>query len=125
MGDNMSAQQALLRDLPEVLVATPARLLAHLKADNIKLKDSVETLGETASHAVAGCCWERTRRRADPCWCGGGGAVIDEADLVLSFGYDEDVRAVVSCLPRIYQGLLMSATLSPELDDLKRVVLHR
>lgn len=56
---------------------------------------------------------------------GGGGAVIDEADLVLSFGYDEDVRAVVSCLPRIYQGLLMSATLSPELDDLKRVVLHR
>lgn len=51
--------------------------------------------------------------------------MIDEADLVLSFGYDEDVRAVVAQLPRIYQGLLMSATLSPELDDLKRVVLHR
>lgn len=46
MGDNMSAQQALLRDQPEVLIATPARLLAHLRADNIKLKDSVETLGK-------------------------------------------------------------------------------
>jgi ATP-dependent RNA helicase DDX56/DBP9 len=50
---------------------------------------------------------------------------MDEADLILSFGYDEDVKAVVSHLPRIYQGMLMSATLSPELDDLKRVVLHR
>lgn len=49
---------------------------------------------------------------------------MDEADLILSFGYDEDVKAVVAQLPRIYQGMLMSATLSPELDDLKRVVLH-
>lgn len=51
--------------------------------------------------------------------------VIDEADLVLSFGYDEDVKRITAALPRIYQGLLLSATLSPELDDLKRVVLHR
>lgn len=50
---------------------------------------------------------------------------MDEADLILSFGYDEDVKAVVAHLPRIYQGMLMSATLSPELDDLKRIVLHR
>lgn len=50
---------------------------------------------------------------------------MDEADLILSFGYDEDVKAVVAQLPRIYQGMLMSATLSPELDDLKRIVLHR
>lgn len=50
---------------------------------------------------------------------------MDEADLVLSFGYSDDVRAVTKCLPKICQGFLMSATLSAELDDLKRVVLHR
>ena len=91
----MSAQQALLRDRPDIVISTPSRLLSHIKAGNIHLKTSVQTL------------------------------VMDEADLILSFGYDEDVKSIVDALPRIYQGLLMSATLSPELDDLKRVVLHR
>jgi ATP-dependent RNA helicase DDX56/DBP9 len=90
----MSAQQALLRDQPDLLVATPSRLVSHLQAGNISLKASLQTL------------------------------VMDEADLILSFGYEEDVKRVVAALPRIYQGILMSATLSPELDDLKRVVLH-
>lgn len=50
--------------------------------------------------------------------------VIDEADLVLSFGYAEEVQAITSKMPSVFQGLLMSATLSPELDKFKRVVLH-
>jgi ATP-dependent RNA helicase DDX56/DBP9 len=50
--------------------------------------------------------------------------VIDEADLVLSFGYAEDVQFITSKMPKIFQGLLMSATLSPELDKFKRVLLH-
>ncbi|CAM9475589.1 unnamed protein product [Scytosiphon promiscuus] len=92
--DNMAAQEAALRDKADVLIATPARLVAHLKAGNVELKDTVETL------------------------------VVDEADLVLSFGYSEDIRAVTKGLPKICQGFLMSATLSAELEDLKRVVLH-
>jgi len=50
--------------------------------------------------------------------------VIDEADLVLSFGYADDVHTITSKMPKIFQGLLMSATLSAELDKFKRVVLH-
>lgn len=50
--------------------------------------------------------------------------VIDEADLILSFGYTDDVQTILSHLPKIYQGLLISATLSPELDKFKKVVLH-
>jgi ATP-dependent RNA helicase DDX56/DBP9 len=50
--------------------------------------------------------------------------VMDEADLILSFGYAEDVNFVTTALPKIFQGLLTSATLSPELDKFKRVVLH-
>ena len=39
--DNMAAQEAALRDKADVLVATPARLVAHLKAGNVELKDTV------------------------------------------------------------------------------------
>jgi ATP-dependent RNA helicase DDX56/DBP9 len=50
--------------------------------------------------------------------------VVDEADLVLSFGYSNDIAEIVKALPRICQGFLMSATLSPELDSLKKIVLN-
>ena len=39
-------------------------------------------------------------------------------------GYADDIAEIVACLPPIYQSFLMSATLSPELNSLKRVVLH-
>ena len=50
--------------------------------------------------------------------------VIDEADLILSFGYTEDIHIIKSKMPKIFQGILMSATLSAELDKFKKVVLH-
>ncbi|KAG1688314.1 hypothetical protein DVH05_003747 [Phytophthora capsici] len=93
-GQSMNAQQALLRDAPDVLVSTPGRLVAHLGAGNLTLKDSVQTV------------------------------VIDEADLVLSFGYGEDIRTIFNALPKACQTFCMSATLSPELEKLKRSVLH-
>ncbi|CAI5719658.1 unnamed protein product [Peronospora destructor] len=93
-GQSMNAQQALLRDAPDVLVATPGRLVVHLEAGNLTLKDSVQTV------------------------------VIDEADLVLSFGYGEDIRTIFNALPKACQTFCMSATLSPELEKLKRSVLH-
>ncbi|KAI9906981.1 hypothetical protein PsorP6_004691 [Peronosclerospora sorghi] len=93
-GQSMSGQQALLRDVPDVIVATPGRLVTHLEAGNLTLKDSVDTV------------------------------VIDEADLVLSFGYGENIRTIFNALPKACQTFCMSATLSPELDKLKRSVLH-
>ena len=53
---DMARQTAMLRDRPDVIVATPAGLLAHIRNGDVNLKESVETL------------------------------VVDEADLVLSFG---------------------------------------
>jgi ATP-dependent RNA helicase DDX56/DBP9 len=52
----LTRQRAMLRDRPNVIVATPAGLLTHLRNGDVTLKDSMETL------------------------------VVDEADLVLSFG---------------------------------------
>ena len=88
-------QQVMLRDQPNVIVATPNGLLTHIRNGALAdLKTSVETV------------------------------VVDEADLVLSFGYSKDILEIMKALPRIYQGFLMSATLSPELDSLKKIVLH-
>ncbi|KAI1374934.1 DEAD-domain-containing protein [Hypoxylon crocopeplum] len=45
--------------------------------------------------------------------------VLDEADLVLSYGYDDDLQNVASLLPKGLQTTLMSATLTPEVTTLK------
>ncbi|KAJ9645794.1 ATP-dependent DNA/RNA helicase [Coniosporium tulheliwenetii] len=45
--------------------------------------------------------------------------VIDEADLVLSYGYDEDLKNISRALPKGVQTFLVSATLRTELDTLK------
>jgi ATP-dependent RNA helicase DDX56/DBP9 len=90
----LDRQEAMLRDRPDVIVATPNGLLTHIRSGALDLRASVETL------------------------------IVDEADLVLSFGNSGDMVEIVKSLPRIYQGMLMSATLSPELESLKKVVLN-
>jgi len=45
--------------------------------------------------------------------------VIDEADIVLSYGYEEDINAIAKAIPRGVQTFLISATLTPEVDELK------
>jgi ATP-dependent RNA helicase DDX56/DBP9 len=47
--------------------------------------------------------------------------VLDEADLVLSYGYDEDMENIARSLPKGVQTIMMSATLSAELDALKGI----
>ena len=51
--------------------------------------------------------------------------VIDEADLVLSFGYEQDVRKILTYLPKIYQSFLMSATFTQDIENLKQLVLRK
>ncbi|GAM82731.1 hypothetical protein ANO11243_007170 [Dothideomycetidae sp. 11243] len=47
------------------------------------------------------------------------GLVVDEADLVLSYGHDEDLKALANVVPRGVQTVLMSATLRAEVEELK------
>lgn len=37
---------------------------------------------------------------------------MDEADLLFSYGYEENIRTFLPHLPSIYQAILLSATLS-------------
>lgn len=45
--------------------------------------------------------------------------VLDEADLVLSYGYEEDLKNLASYIPKSVQTTLTSATLTTEVDTLK------
>ena len=45
--------------------------------------------------------------------------IIDEADLVLSYGYEDDINGLAKSIPGGVQTLLMSATLTTEVDTLK------
>jgi ATP-dependent RNA helicase DDX56/DBP9 len=45
--------------------------------------------------------------------------VIDEADLVLSYGYDNDLQNISKIMPKGVQTMLMSATLTTEVETLK------
>ncbi|KAK2463624.1 hypothetical protein APHAL10511_004375 [Amanita phalloides] len=52
--------------------------------------------------------------------------VIDEADLILSYGHDENVRRIFSgaYLPKVYQSFLMSATMTEDVEMLKGLTLR-
>ena len=52
--------------------------------------------------------------------------VIDEADLILSYGHDEDVRQIFNgaYLPKVYQSFLMSATMTEDVEMLKGLALR-
>ena len=47
--------------------------------------------------------------------------IIDEADIVLSYGYEDDINAIAAALPRGVQTFLVSATLTSEVEELKSV----
>ena len=47
--------------------------------------------------------------------------VIDEADLVLSYGYETDITAIATLIPRGIQTILMSATLTEEVETLQQL----
>ena len=48
--------------------------------------------------------------------------VLDEADLVLSYGYSDDLQSVARALPKGVQTILMSATLTGDVDELKGIL---
>uniref|UniRef100_A0A3B3VVU4 Probable ATP-dependent RNA helicase DDX56 n=1 Tax=Poecilia latipinna TaxID=48699 RepID=A0A3B3VVU4_9TELE len=91
---DVSTQRPILMEKPDVVVGTPSRVLAHLNAQNLALHSSLEML------------------------------VVDEADLVFSFGFESDLKNLLCHLPKIYQSFLMSATFNEDVQALKELLLH-
>ncbi|XP_070621196.1 probable ATP-dependent RNA helicase DDX56 [Erythrolamprus reginae] len=92
--EELAAQRPLLMEKPDVVIGTPSRVLAHVQMQNLRLQNSLEIL------------------------------VIDEADLLFSFGFEEDLKNLLCHLPKIYQTFIMSATFNEDVQTLKELVLH-
>lgn len=89
-----SAQKVLLLERPDIVISTPTRILAHIRQSNVSLKESLQLL------------------------------VVDEADLIFSFGFRADLSSLLEHLPPVYQSILASATLNTDVDNLKSIILQ-
>lgn len=86
-----SVHALALADRPDVVVATPSSALKALQ--------QTKSLNLEALHSL----------------------VLDEADLLLSYGHDAAVRSLfaLNVLPQSYQSYLMSATMSQDVEELR------
>ncbi|KAL6843495.1 hypothetical protein ACP4OV_026557 [Aristida adscensionis] len=50
--------------------------------------------------------------------------ILDEADLLLSYRCEDDLKALVPHIPRSCQSILMSATSSSDVEKLTKLLLH-
>ena len=50
--------------------------------------------------------------------------VLDEADLLLSYGYEDDMSVLSPCIPRSCQCMMTSATMTEDVDTLKNLLLQ-
>lgn len=78
----LAQQEAMLRDRPDIIVSTPAGLLTHVKRDGNVLKDSLKESVESL--------------------------VVDEADLVLSYG-----KKTIYCIWKYLYSSSFLLTLCP------------
>lgn len=97
LGDTLVAQRAAAVSAGALVVATPARIATAMREAWLQ----PSTLASTLQMLV-----------------------LDEADLLLSYGYTEDLQALAVHIPRSAQCLLMSATSSAEIEQLQQLVLH-
>jgi ATP-dependent RNA helicase DDX56/DBP9 len=97
--DSQSIVDFHLQTSPDILISTPAKLVTQLERKS-KNGKSLLSLQNTSL------------------------LVIDEADLVLSYGYKDDIHKILSEMPKIFQGIFLSATLSSELNKFKKLILH-
>lgn len=94
-GLNLRAQEQELKTRPDVVIATPGRLIDHIRNSASFNVDDVEIL------------------------------IVDEADRMLEEGFEKELSEILSLVPTKRQTLLFSATMNSRIKDLIRLSLHR
>jgi ATP-dependent RNA helicase DDX56/DBP9 len=110
--DTERLSRVLLSDRPHVVIGTPSKVLALLQA-------KVTHIFSSSSHHCLTILKTLSLSHLDS-------LVIDEADLILSYGHDEDIRSIFAgnFLPKVYQSFLMSATMTEDVETLKGLALR-
>jgi ATP-dependent RNA helicase DDX27 len=92
---NIASQATELRTRPDIVIATPGRLLDHLTNSSGVDLDDLEFL------------------------------VLDEADRLLDLGFQDEIHEIVKSCPAERQTLLFSATMGTKVDELIKLSLKR
>ncbi|KAI0361642.1 DEAD-domain-containing protein [Trametes cingulata] len=94
-GLSLKAQEATLRTRPDVVIATPGRLIDHLRNSPTFTLDALDIL------------------------------VLDEADRMLEDGFADELTEIVKSCPTSRQTMLFSATMTDSVDELVRMSLNK
>jgi len=94
-GLSLAAQAHTLRTLPDILIATPGRLIDHLTNTPSFTLSALDVL------------------------------VIDEADRMLEAGFTDELEEIIKNCPRGRQTMLFSATMTDSVDELVKLSLER
>ena len=93
-GMDRTAQSIALARLPHIVIATPGRLLDHLR----------DTKGFQLRHVRH--------------------LILDEADRMLSLDFEQELHSILDELPSKRQTMLFSATMTTQVQKLERASLH-
>eukprot|EP00842_Homolaphlyctis_polyrhiza_P005367 jgi/Hompol1/5831/HPOL_002381-RA len=94
-GLSTKLQEAELQKRPDIVIATPGRLIDHIHNSRSFSLDTVEIL------------------------------VIDEADRILEDGFAAELDEIIKHTPKTRQTMLFSATMTDNVDDLIKLSLTR
>ncbi|KAJ6604671.1 DEAD-domain-containing protein [Mycena vulgaris] len=94
-GLSVKSQEVALRSRPDVVIATPGRLIDHIHNSPSFTLDTLDIL------------------------------VLDEADRMLSDGFADELTEIVKSCPTSRQTMLFSATMTDSVDELVRMSLNK
>ncbi|KAG0303626.1 nucleolar DEAD-box protein required for synthesis of 60S ribosomal subunit [Dissophora globulifera] len=94
-GLSRNAQELQLRTRPDVLIATPGRLIDHILNSRSFTLDHIDIL------------------------------IMDEADRMLEDGFSAELTEIIKACPQNRQTMLFSATMTDNVDELIRMSLNR
>ncbi|KAI1965336.1 nucleolar DEAD-box protein required for synthesis of 60S ribosomal subunit [Ophidiomyces ophidiicola] len=94
-GFSVREQENILKQRPDVIIATPGRFIDHMRNSASFTVDTLEIL------------------------------VLDEADRMLEDGFADELNEILGTIPKSRQTMLFSATMTDTVDKLIRVGLNK
>ncbi|KAK4275493.1 hypothetical protein QN277_018565 [Acacia crassicarpa] len=94
-GLSTKVQEAALRSMPDIVIATPGRMIDHLRNSMSVDLDDLAVL------------------------------ILDEADRLLELGFNAEIHELVRLCPKKRQTMLFSATMTEEVDELIKLSLTK
>jgi len=91
----VKSQETALRTRPDALIATPGRLIDHLRNSPTFTLEALDIL------------------------------VLDEADRMLSDGFSDELTEIIKSCPSSRQTMLFSATMTDSVDELVKMSLNK